>query len=145
MSVIWIHEDAITLDHPAVTMAGEGAEIIFIWDTERHDEKAYSLKRRVFIYECALDLGVKIMAGHPYNVLRELVGEQTIYTAWSPDPDYREIIADLRDTHEVKVIEAPGLVSVPDDVDTKRFFRFWNRAKKSAMTRSHQVLESETA
>jgi len=145
MSVVWIHEDEMTLDHPAITMAGEGAEIVFIWDTERHDAKAYSLKRRVFIYECAVDLGVKIIPGNPFNILREMAGEQLIYTAWSPDPDYREIIADLRDTHEVKVIEAPGLVNVPDDVDTKRFFRFWNRAKKSAMTPSNAVLELENA
>lgn len=127
----------MTLDHPAIQAAGEGAEIVYIWDTERHDAKEYSLKRRVFIYETALDLGVKIIPGHPYNVLREIAGELPIFTAWSPDPDYREIISDLRDTHEVTVIEAPGLVSVPDDVDTARFFRFWNRAKKSAMTPSN--------
>lgn len=144
MSVVWIHEDMMTLNHPAVQMAGEDAERIFIWDTKLHDDKAYSLKRRVFIYECALDLGVKIVEGDPYKVLKDLAEEETIYTAWSPDPDYREIIEDLRDTHEVKVIEAPGLVMVPDDVDTARFFRFWNRVKKSAMTSSNAHQESDS-
>lgn len=144
MSVVWIHEDMMSLDHPVIQMAGDRAEIVFIWDTDRHDGKAYSLKRRVFIYECALDLGVKIIPGNPYNVLRELAGEQPIFTAWSPDPDYREIISDLRDTHDITVIEAPGLVSVPDDVDTARFFRFWNRAKKSAMTPSNATYETDS-
>jgi len=78
VTLIWVHEDAITLDHPVSQAAGPHAQAIFIWDTEEHDRRNYSAKRRVFIYECAQDTG--------------------------------------------------------------RFFRFWNRAKKSALTHSTNLL-----
>ncbi len=140
MNLIWVHEDAITLDHPVFSAAGPEASPIFIWDTDEHDRRGYSAKRRVFIYECAHDLNIPIYTGDPYDVLTALSDGGRIYAAASPDPYIRNVISDLRDHHDVITIEAPELAQIPDDTDTKRFFRFWNRAKKSAMTHSSDVL-----
>ena len=52
----------------------------------------------------------------------------------TPNPVFKEVITELKDTHMVKVIADTPLVIVPDDVDLKRFFRFWNKAKKSALS-----------
>lgn len=143
MSVIWVHEDAISLDHRVVEVAGPNAQPVFIWDTDEHDRRAYSAKRRVFIYECAHDLNIPIYTGDPYEVLMELANGETIYAAASPDPYINEIISDLRDTQDVVTIESPDLAQIPANTDTGRFFRFWNRAKKSALTHSSDVLRED--
>lgn len=140
MSVIWVHEDAMSLDHPIVKAAGPHARPVFIWDTEEHDRRAYSAKRRVFIYECAHDLDIPIYTGDPYEVLMELGKGGTIYAATSSDPYINGIISDLRNTLGVVTVEAPDLAQIPANTDTTRFFRFWNRAKKSALTHSSDVL-----
>lgn len=145
MSLIWVHEDAITLDHPAVSAAGHGARPVFIWDTAEHDRRNYSFKRRVFIYECAHDLDVPIYAGNPFEILTALARGKAVYAAGSPSPYINGVLSDLRDTQDVVVIDAPRLAHIPANTDTGRFFRFWNRAKKSALTHSSEpLLASET-
>lgn len=136
MTLIWVHEDAMTLDHPVVQAAGADARAIFIWDTDEHDRRDYSAKRRVFIYECAHDLNIPIYAGDPHEVLKALADGGNIYTASTPDPYINAKISDLRDEIEVITIDAPELAQIPANTDTGRFFRFWNRAKKTAMTHS---------
>ena len=145
MNLVWIHEDAINLDHPAVSAAGPSAEPIFIWDTEEHDRRGYTMKRRVFIYECAQDLNIPIYAGDAYEVLSALSQDGgAIYAAASADPYIRGVLADLRDEHDVEVLETPRLAQVPANTDTGRFFRFWNRARKSALTHSKDRLAQDS-
>ena len=145
MSLVWIHEGAMTLNHTAVVAAGPSARPIFIWDTEDHDRRGYTLKRRVFIYECALALNIPIFAGRAYDVLAQLSEEGvddgiTIYAAGSPDPYIRDVLSDLSETQDVKIFDAPRLAEIPANTDTGRFFRFWNRARKSALTQSQDNL-----
>lgn len=138
--IIWINFDAMTLNHPVVDAGGPDAQAVFIWDDAEFNARDYSLKRRVFIFECAQDLGVPIYAGDPVDILSALAGEGTILTARTPDPYVRDVLADLRDTNTVRVIETPALAVVPEGTDTGRFFRFWNRAKRSALTHSQESL-----
>lgn len=145
MSVVWVHEDAITLDHGVLSAAGQDAQPVFIWDTQEHDRRGYSLKRRVFIYECAHDLNIPIYTGDPFEILTALADGQAIYAAASPNPYVQEILSDLRETHEVISFDAPHLAHIPDDTDTGRFFRFWNRAKKSALLHSSETLLETTS
>lgn len=140
MTLIWVHEDAITLDHPVSQAAGPHAQAIFIWDTEEHDRRNYSAKRRVFIYECAHDLNIPIYVGDPYVVLKRLADAGCIYTTSTPDPYINAVISDLRADLEVITIDGPELAKIPANTDTGRFFRFWNRAKKSALTHSTNLL-----
>ena len=145
MSVVWVHEDAITLDHPAVATVGPDARPVFIWDTAEHDRREYSLKRRVFIYECAHDLNIPIYAGDPYEILTALANRSPIYAAGSPSPYINEVLSALRENQDVVVVDAPRLAHIPANTDTGRFFRFWNRAKKSALTHSSEMsLASKT-
>jgi len=144
MSIIWVHEDAITMDHPVFQSAGADARPVFIWDTKEHDRRAYSLKRRVFIYECAHDLDIPIYAGNPLEILSALSDGQPIYAAGSPDPYIQQALSDLQQDHTVILVEAPRLAQIPADTDTGRFFRFWNRAKKSALTHSSETVTEAT-
>jgi len=144
MSVIWVHEDAITLDHPIFQLAGPDAQPIFIWDTQEHDRRRYSLKRRVFIYECAHDLDIPIYAGNSAEILSTIADGDSIFAAGSPDPDIRQVLADLRENQKVITVDAPRLAQIPPNTDTRRFFRFWNRARKSALTPSFETLMNTT-
>jgi hypothetical protein len=141
MTLIWVHEDAMTLDHPVMQAAGADAQAIFIWDTDEHDRREYSAKRRVFIYECAHDLDIPIYAGDPYEILKSLADGGRVYAVSTPDPYTNAIISDLRDELEVITIDSSELAQIPANTDTGRFFRFWNRAKKTALTHSTDVLE----
>ena len=138
MSVIWVHEDAITLDHPIFSVAEPGAEPVFIWDTAEHDRREYSLKRRVFIYECAYDLDIPIYADDPREILSALSDGGLVYAAASPTPYIQQVLSDLGENHEVLTLKAPWLAQMHPNTDTGRFFRFWNRAKKSALTPSSE-------
>ena len=135
----------MSLDHPAVSAAAPDMQPVFIWDTAEHDRREYSLKRRVFIYECAHDLEIPIYAGDPYEILTALANGSPIYAAGSPSPYINEILSALRDNQDVVIVDAPCLAHIPANTDTGRFFRFWNRAKKSALTHSSEpLLASET-
>jgi len=140
VTLIWVHEDAMTLDHPVAQTAGEDAQAIFIWDTDQHDRREYSAKRRVFIYECAHDLNIPIYAGDPYEILKALDNGGRIYTASTPDPYINAVISDLRHDLDVITIDTPDMAQIPANTDTGRFFRFWNRAKKTALTHSTDIL-----
>lgn len=133
MSLVWVHEDAITLDHPVMTAAGQNAQPVFIWDSKHHDAQAYSLKRRVFIFECVVDLGIPIYVGTPADILKDLAGDQAIYTAVSPDPYIQDVIAELKQTQDIVTVENRAFAAISEDADTRRFFRYWNQAKKTAL------------
>jgi hypothetical protein len=132
------------LDHPVLIAAGPAAQPVFIWDTREHDRRNYSLKRRVFIYEAAIDLNIPIYAGDAYEMLLALSSEDKIYAAASADPHIRDVLSDLGDNRMVEMITAPKLAQVPANTDTGRFFRFWNRARKSALTHSKDALMQDS-
>jgi len=145
MNIVWIHEDAITLDHPVMDAAGRAAQPIFIWDTKEHDCREYSAKRRVFIYECAHDLGVPIYTGDPHEILPALANGGRIFAAESSDSYIRDVISGLSEEYNAVMVAAPDLTQIPENTDTGRFFRFWNQAKKSALTHSsHASMEDRS-
>lgn len=128
-ALVWIHEDAIRASHPVMDVAGEGAQAVFIWDTSLHQAREYSLKRLVFIYECAAALDIPIYAGRTEDILAQLAEGRPIYAARTPDLMYRDIIEDL----EITEVDDDVFIDIPSDTDVKRFFRFWKMARKSAL------------
>lgn len=142
MSYIWVHEDAMRLDHPVFQAAGGSAQPVFIWDTQEHDKRGYSFKRRVFIYESAQALNIPIYAGEPHEVLSALSDGSVLYAADTPDPYIQQILAELGRYQDVVKIGTEDLSHIPANADMGRFFRFWNKAKKSALTASWEKDET---
>lgn len=132
-ALIWLHEEALRVDHPVFKAAGEGAEAVFIWDDAYFKSEGYSLKRLVFIYELLADLNITCLKGETQAVLRGYAQGRDIFVPKTPNPRFKAIMASLVG---VSVIPDTPLVIVPDDVDLRRFFRFWNKAKKSALSPS---------
>ena len=129
-TLIWVHEDMLRADHPAFH-AAEGAGAVFVWDDAYFDQMDYGLNRRVFIYETLLELPVDIYRGDTGAVLRHFM-PQTILTGKTPNPRLKAIMADLRATGAVTTIADAAFVQLGDAVPLKRFFRYWNKARKLA-------------
>lgn len=135
-ALIWLHEDALRTDHPVFARAGKGAEAVFIWDDTYFKSEGYSLKRLVFIYELLADLDVTCIKGETAAVLKDYVNGRPVFVPSTPNPYFNAIITELEQSHDVTTVPDVSLVIVPDDVDLRRFFRFWNKAKKSALSSS---------
>lgn len=139
-ALIWIHEDALRQDHPVYKQAGPGAEAFFIWDDAYFRSQGYSLKRLVFMFELLAEMDVTCLQGDSETLIRELAKGRPIYIPDSPNPEFIQIIEALKKDFDVTVVPDIPMVIVPDDVDLKRFFRYWKKARKSALTPSSDPL-----
>jgi deoxyribodipyrimidine photo-lyase len=136
-NLIWVHEDALRLEHPVFDAAGEEARAVFIWDEADLKRRGHSFNKLVFIYECLQDMGVTIEKGETSAVLRKLMAShQALFFAKTFNPELRSLITPLEG--EITMIEvAPErLGDVEITPEMARFFRFWNKAKKSILKAS---------
>lgn len=130
---IWIHEDALSLEHPVFEAAGEGAKVFFIWDAAYFEQNAYSLKRLAFLYDGLIDLDIDVYAGETQTTLRRLCAGGVLFMPDTPNMHFLSIAKSVQDEMRVVSIENTPFIEPPDDVDMTRFFRFWNRSRKSAL------------
>ena len=129
-AVVWVHIDALSRDHPVFARAGEGARAVFVWDAADMARRGWTLKRCVFVMECVEDMGVEVIEGSYAEVLAGL-GAGRILTADTPDPALRAAADAVAGLERV-----PGrpLTDIPATTDMGRFFRFWNKARRSVLT-----------
>jgi len=145
---IWVHEDALSRNHLVFETAGENARAVFIWDSAYFERQAYSLKRLTFIYECLIDmqqggadgakLNLEVFHGDTETILREFCiseGQENnpLYMADTPNLVFLKIANKLGQDIPVEMVKNSPFIEVPDDVDMTRFFRFWNRSRRSAL------------
>ena len=141
--LVWLHEEGLRLTHPVFAAAGPDAPCIFVWDVARLAASHVGIKRQLFIYETLAEMassrGLQIHPGHADAVLPQAAaaaGADRILVPASPDPAIRGAIADLRRAVpdiEVAVVEDTHFATLPSQPDLGRFFRYWNKAKKSAL------------
>lgn len=141
--LVWLHEEALRLTHPVFAAAGAGAGVVFVWDVARLAESHVGMKRQLFIYETLAELAssrdLEIYEGQAETVLPQCAaaaGADRILVPASPDPAIRAAIAGLRRAVtgcEIVVVEDTPFASLASQPDLGRFFRYWNKAKKSAL------------
>ncbi len=127
MAIVWVHIDALDSDHPVMR---RGDRAVFVWDAEDMERRGWSLKRCLFVHECVAEMGVEVIAGRTEEVLGGL-GEP-IVAAETPDPALKAIIKAL----DIETVPGKPFTALPPGTDMGRFFRYWNQAKRSAMTHS---------
>lgn len=133
-TLIWLHEDALRATHPLFDDAPD-APACFIWDDAYMSAMGYGLKRRVFIYESLLDLPVEIYQGDTQATLRALLAEydaDCLVTGKTPNPRLKDICTNLRADFAVRPIADTAFVQMDAPPDLRRFFKYWNKAKKKA-------------
>lgn len=128
--VIWVHLDALSRNHPVFEAAPE-ARAVFIWDAEDLARRGWTLKRCVFVMECVDAMGIEVLEGPASETLASLRADRIFY-AKTADPALRAAVRGLK--VETISVAARPFTDVPRDTDMGRFFRFWNKARRSAMS-----------
>lgn len=133
-NIIWLHEDSLRETHPVFKQAPEDASAVFIWDETYLKTMNYGYNRLAFIYETLTQLPVRIYRGKTLNILQELAeNNAAIYVSDTPNPELKDIIMQLTKLFEVNIIADEPFVTLERPVELKRFFRYWNKARRSAM------------
>ncbi|MEQ8289665.1 MAG: deoxyribodipyrimidine photo-lyase [Gammaproteobacteria bacterium] len=135
-NIVWLHEDALRADHPAVVQAGTDAELFYIWDEHYLQAMDYGFKRLVFIYETLCELPLRVCQGDTVQTLAALMDStqaECLYIPATPNPELQQRIQQLASRYNVRVVEDIPFVDLSTEPDIKRFFRYWNKAKKVAM------------
>ena len=141
--LVWLHEGALRLTHPVFAAGGQDAATIFIWDRDRLAASHVGIKRQLFIYETLAEMSesrsLDIHRGRAEEVLPRLAaqaGSGRVLVPSSPDPALRAEIGAIRraapDLEIVEIEETP-FVTLAKTTDLGRFFRYWNKARKSAL------------
>ena len=131
-AIIWLHDKALNLPQLSALGASQQSPALFIWDDDYFRSRAYALKRLVFIYETLCALPVEIVQGDTLVVMQQRAPE-TIKTFFSADTRIRAITDRLAQEHRVEVIRPRPFVPIDADYQFKRFFKYWNKAKRTAL------------
>jgi hypothetical protein len=131
--LIWLHEEALRASHPLFSASSAPTQSVFIWDDAYMEAMGYGLKRRVFLYETLLELPVDIYAGDTIETLKALAETSQasrLLTATTPNPRLNDIMGAL--PLEVTRVAEDAFVEMPNPEGLRRFFKYWNKAKKFA-------------
>ena len=129
--VIWLHDKALNLPQLEELGASEQRPALFVWDDGYFRSRAYALKRLVFIYETLCALPVVIVHGDTLAVLQQRA-PNAIKTFFTADTHIRAIIERLAQAHRVEVISPEPFVRIAEDYQFRRFFKYWNQARRTA-------------
>ena len=141
--LVWLHEGALRLTHPVFAAGGPDAATIFIWDRDRLAASYVGINRQLFIYETLAEMSesrsLDIHEGRAEEGVPRLAaqaGAGRVLVPSSPDPALRAEIGAIRraapDLEIVEIEETP-FVTLAKTPDLGRFFRYWNKARKSAL------------
>ena len=141
--LVWLHEGALRLTHPVFAAGGPDAATIFIWDRDRLAASHVGIKRQLFIYEPLAAMSesrsLDIHEGRAEEVVPRLAaqaGAGRVLVPSSPAPALRAEIGAIRHAApdlEIVEIEETPFVTLANTPDLGRFFRYWNKARKSAL------------
>lgn len=137
-TIIWVHADNLN-PHSQAFVQAAGAPALFVFDDALLQAWGITLKRVVFMYECLLELPVTIRRGDVLEELMRFVAEheaQRVLTSYSPSPRHAAICDALRQRlpHvRLDVLSEPAFVKA-QQIDLKRFSRYWQAVKDEALT-----------
>ena len=134
-NIIWIHDEALRCDHPVFAHKDSADEIkaVYIWDDAYMARMQMGIKQRIFIYEALCELPVEIYEGDSAEVLATLAEGGRIQTAATPNKLLQDIMTKLGQTCQVTQIHDDIFAHLKTMPALKRFFKYWNAAKSSAM------------
>jgi hypothetical protein len=129
--IVWIHGDCLDPGQEALRRH-DGAPALFVWDDDLLRRRQISLKRVLFIYECLLELPVRIRRGDVSEQLLAFAAAQgaaAIATSRSDSPGFEAIAGRLRAAGlELIIYDRQPLVQLPEEPDLRRFSRYWRAA-----------------
>ena len=132
MQLIYLHDKGLGDNHPIFSRMNAESKAIFIWDDAYFKERGYSLKRLVFIYETLCTMPVEIIYGATNDVINNIAPKKII-TPFSADLSIINLISNISKQFEVEFVYQTAFAQIDDSFEFKRFFKYWNKAKKTAV------------
>ena len=131
MQLLYIHEKGLGDNQPIFSRMTADSKALFIWDDDYFKKRNYSLKRLVFIYETLISMPVEIVHGKTSEIVKEIAPKKVI-TTYTTDPELRRLIREMSKELELEFVYPDAFVHIDDKFDFTRFFKYWNKAKKTA-------------
>ena len=132
MELFYIHDKALGGDCSIFSRTNSETKAVFIWDDYYFKQRGYSLKRLVFIYETLCSMPVDIIYGTTVDVINMLAPKKII-TSFTADLPIQKIFKDISKQFELEFVYQPSFSQIDDSFEFKRFFKYWNKARKSAL------------
>ena len=131
MELFYIHDKALGSDCSIFSRTNSETKAVFIWDDYYFKQRGYSLKRLVFIYETLLELPLEIIHGNTLDILSEENFDH-IVIPYSSDQVLKTLFSKIEKIKTVQYLFETPFVNLDRTVEFKRFFKYWNQAKKTA-------------
>lgn len=135
--LLWLHTDSL---NPEMAMFQEhkGSPAVFVWDTEWLIQSRISLKRIMFLAECLREMPgtIELRDGDPATEVlaaAQASGADYLVSQRTPDPRLRAAAKTLERHMPILWQDPPEFTEETRTFDLKRFSRYWQRAKPSAM------------
>ena len=132
MELFYIHDKALGSDCSIFSRTNSETKAVFIWDDYYFKQRGYSLKRLVFIYETLCSMPVDIIYGTTVDAINMLAPKKII-TSFTADLPIQKIFKDISKQFELEFVYQPSFSQIDDSFEFKRFFKYWNKARKSAL------------
>lgn len=136
-TLVWLHEDALRVSHPAYSRAPDDAHWCFIWDGQYFQSQHMGLNRLTFIYETLCEMpNVTLYEGETVACLHTLMKERQVkqlFTAATPNPERQRQMEALASHCQCSITLDEPFVRYPEGKALKRFFPFWNHVKKQLL------------
>ena len=129
-SLVWLHEQALYLAPHLNTQ--DNTQYLHIWDDEYYQQKHYTLKRLVFIYESLCEANIPIIAGNTLEVLHQISPKQ-IFIPNTQDSMIVQLSQSIAQHYPTELVHDIALCTPPEDLKTHRFFKYWNAIKHQAL------------
>lgn len=138
--LVWITRGSAATAGPAAAAFPESPRI-FVLDPRWLEAERPTLKRLVFLCECLADIpGLLLVAGAPSEVLPAVaaaLGCDGVALAWTPCPRDRAQARTLADSLPTMAVDEPPLCDRSRVDDLRRFSRYWQRVRDSALHPRH--------
>lgn len=135
--LIVLNEDALRADHPVFACAEVQTPCVFIWDPDYFAANYCGLKRQVFIYQTLSGMDLEIYVGPFDAVFSNLLDQynpNTVLVPYSVNPLLKQRHDRMADVCKLRQLKDEAFVSLEEITDLRRFFRYWNKAKKAAFS-----------
>ena len=135
--IVWVHTESLSPTSAALA-AYPDAPAVLVWDEASPVQRELGLKRMVFLYESAIETRAHMRRGDTEEALlafAEAHDADGIVTTESPSPHFARLVSTVSQHMPVCVLEETPLVDREGAFDLRRFSRFWERARESALGR----------
>ena len=130
-NILLLHEKSLCLENIIKDKNISYDKVIYIWDKDYFKRRDYSLKKLVFIYESLCEIPCEIISGNSIEVLDKL-SPSRVLLQYPVDSHLLQLADHIADKFTLEYIYPNDFVTIDSKIEYKRFFKFWNKAKKTA-------------